>query len=263
MILKKTNINKMSERRCPSWKCPDIPGTEIKRITAERAFGNNDIHDLLTRMFACVYFNTEFPKNSTIKIKENASDGWLCFDRNDDGCFWTDDAFWSNKDPDHVVKTISSILSHAAHLRIPKDFSMDQLKQQFMNVIVTGPTSFGYNQDLHFDRVTAIQKRYGDGPSIYRDFVFITAKDTLIVVDTALDWVYAYKRLISYNLPCQHYVLNLYLYQPERLSITSRNTLLRTLENIKSEPYISLYFLDEMSNEQCVFDAKESHNLNI
>lgn len=239
----------MSDRPSPAWDCPDLPMKEINRITAERKFGNTDTYDLLMRIFACVYYNTGLPRNFLIKIDMNATEGLphlLCYtpDAQED---------WTHEDIEHVFKTLVSLFSRVARLTIPPDFSMIQLRQRFMTVIFTGPRPFGALHNA--GHVRAIRKKYGHDEIKTKNSTVFTTENTHIVVKPALDWISGYRTLIVANAEHMRYVSKLYLHNPNDLSNASRSTLLRTLAGIEQNPYISLYFLDEESNERCVFDA--------
>lgn len=246
-----SKTNTMSDRLSPAWDCPDLPMREINRITAERSFGNIDAYDLLTRIFACVYFNTSLPRNLLIKIDMNASDGFqhlLCYTPED-----YEGEFWTHQSTERVVKTLVSLFSRVARLTIPLDFSMNKLRQQFLTVIVTGPRPFGASH--HADHVRAIRKRYGHDKIKTKNSTVFTTENTHIVVKPALDWISGYRTLIVANAEDMRYISKLYLHDSDDLTHASRSTLLRTLAGIERDPYISLYFLDEKSNERCVFDA--------
>lgn len=240
------------ERSLPAWHSPDIPTAEIKRIVAEREFGNNDIYDMLTRVFACVFFNDSLPQNYLIMRDEIPIDGKKTFYTKNDGR-------WCSMDAELATQSLVTIFLPIIGFELPADFELSKAQQQFSTIIDKGPRTFGYTADIfrHLKYVQIIKQRHGEGATYNRNIVNITTDRTHIEIVKADDWVQGYERLLKVNsVRAMYYNSRLYLYDTEDMSGTSRATMMRTLTDIKTAPFISVYFLDETGCERCILNAE-------
>ena len=242
----------MSSRDLSDWHLPDVPKASIDKILKERRYGNKDVYDLMTRIFACVYFNKALPQNALIKLDKD--DTWRVAINDSENGPWT-----SEKATD-VLKQLLPFFSRVANLNIPESFCTAIWVQHCVTVIKAGPRPFEYDDASRAKLVAhakTIKTRYGCDAIPNKDIVLITTEHTHMEVVRSCDWIAGYESLFEANVERGYLDSRLYLFDPELMSISSRSTMLRTTAGgYYRDFFVSVYFLDEAGRERCVFNAE-------